>query len=91
MAIGAEEGDAIAWLDAGLTQRAGEASDALAKLRVGKSFVIADDRSSARKLLFCVAQTAERSEWNVHGAFWPIRMTRRIRLTDLHPLREFDR
>ncbi len=69
MAIAAEESDAIAGLDAGLAQSAGETADAVGHLRVGIPIVIADDSDAARILLRRVAQETQWREWNIHGVF----------------------
>ena len=63
VAIGAEEGDAIAGAHCRLAQRSRETPGAFGELRVRKTFVVADDRGSARILLFRVTKKAQRCEW----------------------------
>jgi hypothetical protein len=71
VAVGAEESDAIAGLDARLTQSSRKTAGAVSELRVRKALLIADHRSSARILLFRVAKETQWRKRNVH---WVPRM-----------------
>src|SRR5207245_11166310 len=67
MAIHAQEGDAVAGLDAGLAQSARKTANTLGKLRICKPLVSAHDCGFARVLLLCIAQKAYGCKWDVHG------------------------
>src|SRR5271154_2874534 len=67
MAIGAEQSDAIARLDAVLQQSAGEPTRAIGKLRVGIAFVVANHRGSSGILPFRVAEKTQGREGNIHS------------------------
>ena len=71
MAIGAEESDAVAGLDASLPQGPGKAPAALGEFRIGKAILIADRRDSARILLARVAKEAQWGKGNIHGFAFP--------------------
>jgi hypothetical protein len=71
VAIPAQEGDAVAGLDAGLAQSAGKPANTLGKLRICKSLVSAYDCGFARVLLLCMAQKAYGCKWEVHGVSCP--------------------
>jgi hypothetical protein len=70
MAVAAEKSDAIAGLDAGMAQSAGETADSIGHLRVGEAVVIADDGGAAGILLRRVTQKTQWREWNVNGLFF---------------------
>ena len=67
MTIATKERDALARLNASLTQSARQATGSLGQLRVRETIVIAHDRGAARILLRRVPQKTQRREWNIHG------------------------
>ena len=67
MAITTKERNALARLNASLTQSACQATGSLGQLCVREPVVIAHDGGSAGILIHRVTQKTQRREWNIHG------------------------
>jgi hypothetical protein len=66
MAVAAQEGDAVPWLDAQAEQKPTEPASPISKLLVCESNIVADNGSVVGELFFRVAQAAQWRKRDIH-------------------------